>query len=184
VRSLPAETRAAAALRVCERIRGTIEWQQAATVLLYAALPDEIDLSPLVLEALAEGKQVALPQFDPLARTYRASEVRAGLSELAIGQYGIREPGPEARVVPWKQLDFALVPGLAFAPNGCRLGRGRGFYDRLLANLRGLKCGVGFDQQLIAQIPVEPHDILLDCIVTPSGWLDRTQRQKGKDRVG
>jgi 5-formyltetrahydrofolate cyclo-ligase len=73
------------------------------------------------------------------------------------------------------RLDFALVPGLGFTTDGRRLGRGKGYYDRVLAQVRGFKCGVAFDQQIVDEIPAEPHDAQLDCILTPTRWCRVTR---------
>jgi 5-formyltetrahydrofolate cyclo-ligase len=70
-----------------------------------------------------------------------------------------------------EKFDLILAPGVAFDWNGNRLGRGRGFYDRLLARTSGLKCGVGYDFQLIGKIPVEPHDARVNFVVTPGRCL-------------
>jgi 5-formyltetrahydrofolate cyclo-ligase len=66
-----------------------------------------------------------------------------------------------------------LVPGVAFDLHGGRLGRGKGYYDRLLKELRGTTCGVAFDQQVVEAIPVEPHDVRLDHVLTPTRWIER-----------
>ncbi|HLP77584.1 MAG TPA: 5-formyltetrahydrofolate cyclo-ligase, partial [Candidatus Paceibacterota bacterium] len=79
--------------------------------------------------------------------------------------------------VSLNQLDLVLVPGVAFDACGRRLGRGKGFYDRLLADTRGIKCGVAFDEQIVTGIPVEPHDVLVDCILTPTRWIDCDSRR-------
>ena len=60
---------------------------------------------------------------------------------------------------------------MAFDLNGNRLGRGKGFYDRLLKNISGIKCGVGYDFQLLENIPAEPHDAKVDFILTPERCL-------------
>ena len=73
-------------------------------------------------------------------------------------------------------LDLVLVPGLGFDAAGHRLGRGRGFYDRLLVQIAGTKCGVAFDEQMRPSIPAEQHDILLNCILTPTQWLEISGR--------
>jgi len=65
------------------------------------------------------------------------------------------------------------VPGMAFDWSGNRLGRGRGFYDRLLEKVSGIKCGVGYDFQLLEKIPVEAHDAKVNFILTPSRCLRR-----------
>jgi 5-formyltetrahydrofolate cyclo-ligase len=68
-------------------------------------------------------------------------------------------------------VDLILVPGLAFDLRGRRLGRGKGYYDQLLRGLRGITCGVAFDQQIVAEIPVEPHDVRVNCVLTPTRWI-------------
>jgi 5-formyltetrahydrofolate cyclo-ligase len=75
-------------------------------------------------------------------------------------------------VIALNRLDLALVPGVGFDADGRRLGRGRGHYDRLLAQVAGTKCGVAFDEQMAPEIPVAPHDVILNRIVTPTRWLE------------
>jgi len=69
------------------------------------------------------------------------------------------------------QLDLAIVGGVAFDRLGGRLGRGGGFFDRLLAGIPAAKCGVCLDEQVRRDVPVERHDVKMDMIATPSGWL-------------
>ena len=145
-------------------------WRGATRVLLYAPLPDELDVLPLLRNALLSGKQLALPRFDPIQKSYLACQVLNLDDDLRVGHYGIREPGINCRVIPLNRLDFVLVPGVAFAMDGRRLGRGKGIYDRLLTSVRGSKCGAGFDEQIVDGLPEEPHDIRLDCILTPTRW--------------
>jgi 5-formyltetrahydrofolate cyclo-ligase len=137
---------------------------------MFYPLPDELDISILLQVALALGKELALPRFEPASGSYLSAAVRSLETDLKPGQFGTCEPAPGCQSVPLNRLDFALVPGVAFTLDGRRLGRGKGFYDRLLAGIRGLKCGVAFDQQLVDAIPTEPHDCRVDCILTPSLW--------------
>jgi 5-formyltetrahydrofolate cyclo-ligase len=88
--------------------------------------------------------------------------------EIVSGQFGIREPDPDCIEIPSHQLDLVLVPGVAFDLHGRRLGRGKGFYDRLLTEVRGMKCGVAFDEQVLNEIPKESHDIHMNFILTPT----------------
>jgi 5-formyltetrahydrofolate cyclo-ligase len=69
-------------------------------------------------------------------------------------------------------LDLILVPGVAFDLQGRRLGRGKGYYDQLLGALHGTRCGVAFDQQVVDEIPMAPHDMTLHCILTPTRWVE------------
>jgi 5-formyltetrahydrofolate cyclo-ligase len=151
------------------------EWKSAKRVLGYLALKDELDLSSLLKAALAEGKTVSLPRFVPETGTYQAATLpeKEGFATLSFGRFGILEPGPSAPMLPLNQLDFVLVPGVAFDASGKRLGRGKGFYDRLLAETNNtcIKCGVALEEQIVAAIPAEAHDIAMNFILTPSRWI-------------
>lgn len=146
-------------------------FRSARTILFYIPLRDELDLRPCAVSAIAAGKRVALPRFDPETRTYSAALLDCPIEKLPTGQFGIPEPACTALPVPLNELDFALVPGLAFDPAGRRLGRGKGYYDRLLAQVSGVKCGVALDLQVVPELPFEQHDIAVDYILTPTRWL-------------
>ncbi len=159
-----------------DRLLSRPEWRAARFVMAYAPLPDELDLWPVAAQALAEGRRLALPRFDAAAGAYEAAEVEVLERDVTVGAFGIREPVPARPRIPLNQLDFVLVPGLGFACDGRRLGRGKGYYDRLLASIRGTACGVAMDWQVLDFIPAEPHDKYVDCILTPTRWLAVARR--------
>jgi 5-formyltetrahydrofolate cyclo-ligase len=165
----PAE-RAAASIQACVRLEEQTIWRDAQSILFYAPLPEELDLWRLLLDANADGKAVLLPRFDPEQNQYVTCHIKDVERDLQPGPFGIREPLPTCTKNVLNQLDLILVPGLAFDLNGHRLGRGKGFYDRLLAMHHGPTCGVAFDQQIVSAVPVEPHDLRLNCILTPTRW--------------
>jgi 5-formyltetrahydrofolate cyclo-ligase len=167
---LTAGERTAASTQLCARLRQQEIWQTARSILFYAPLPFEPDLWPLLAEALSEPKTVALPWFDPVSRTYSARRIRNVETDVETGHFGIREPLPSCPVQPLNQLDLVLVPGVAFDHAGRRLGRGKGYYDRLLPLVRGVKCGVAFEEQMADVIPSAPHDVDLNYILTPTRW--------------
>jgi 5-formyltetrahydrofolate cyclo-ligase len=172
IRALPGAAAAAASVAAQKILRQQRIWQQARTVLFYAPLPGEIDLVPLLAEAVASGKAAALPRFDIQAGTYNAAGVKDLGRDCAPGKFGILEPKPDCPPISLKQLDLVLVPGLGFDETGHRLGRGQGFYDRLLAEFSGIKCGVARDEQLLRNIPGEAHDVRMNFILTPTRWLE------------
>jgi len=147
-------------------------WQAAKTLLLFAPLPTEPDVWPLLQRALSEAKIVALPGFDANADHYVARRVSNPKVEIVKGKFGIREVVDRSPEISLKQLDLTLVPGVAFDARGGRLGRGKGYYDRLLAEAGGTKCGIAFDEQLVEAVPLDPHDIRLNCILTPTRWIE------------
>ena len=164
--------RVTASASLGERLQQHRVWRDAKSVLLFAPLPDEPDVWPLLNVAIAAGKTVTLPAFVPGTSVYTARQILEPSRDLVQGKFGIREPAVSCPEVPLNRLDLALVPGIAFDVSGRRLGRGKGFYDRLLPAVNGLKCGVAFDEQIVDVVPVGPMDVRLNCIVTPTRWIE------------
>ncbi len=131
-------------------------------------MPDEVDVWPLLEEALAGGKIITLPRFDSVSNDYIACRVQHPQNEIGPGQFGIREPRPGCPEIPLERLGLILVPGVAFDLRGGRLGRGRGFYDRLLPEIHGIKCGVAFDEQMVDAVPAGRLDVRMDFVLTPT----------------
>lgn len=145
-------------------------WQSAKVVLGYLALRDEMDLFSAIETARTTGKTIALPRYVPDENAYCAADISHQTS-FTRGAFGILEPPVDSPVLPLNRLDFVLVPGVAFDAWGRRLGRGKGFYDRLLAQVSGIKCGVALDEQVVEKLPSEAHDIAMNMILTPTRWL-------------
>jgi len=172
VNNLSAGHRAAASARARGQLEQKAVWQNAHSVLLFAPMHDEPDIWLLLSSALKSGKVVALPRFDAATDAYSAAQIKNPARDTREGRFGVREPAGSCPPVPLNRLDFVLVPGVAFDLRGRRLGRGKGYFDRLLAAVRGTKCGVAFDEQIVTEIPFEPHDVLVNCILTPMRWFD------------
>ncbi len=146
-------------------------WPKASSILGYVPLKDELDLLPALEAARLTGKVISLPRYLETEGIYCAAIAPARMPGLAKGAFGILEPTSEAEVMPLNRLDLVLVPGLAFDVRGKRLGRGKGFYDRLLAQVSGIKCGVALDEQIVQELPAEAHDIAMNYILTPTRWI-------------
>jgi 5-formyltetrahydrofolate cyclo-ligase len=166
------EKKAADSAKIRTLLRQQAFWQNASSLLCFAPRPEEVDIWPLLEEALVAGKIVALPRFESSAQTYAACRVQNLRNEITAGQFGIREPDSSCVEMPPHKLDLVLVPGVAFDSQGHRLGRGKGFYDRLLIQVRGVKCGIAFDEQLVDAIPAEAHDVRMNFILTPTRGLN------------
>lgn len=168
---LASADRASLSAQLCNSLTQQAAWQSARAVLLFAPLADELNIVPLVTQALAQGKTAALPRFSTESGDYVAAQVREVARDLTPGRFGVLEPRPDCPVFPMNRLDLLLVPGVAFDLCGRRLGRGKGFYDRLLVQVTGSKCGVAYDFQIVPEVPAEPHDMRVNCLVTPTRWL-------------
>lgn len=95
------------------------------------------------------------------------------------GPYGVREPSLGSALTNLSAIDGVLIPGMVFNKNGNRLGKGKGFYDKTLSAYQGVKVGVCFDFQISSSVlPLEPHDVKVDYLLTESGWIDCRQHQE------
>lgn len=151
--------------RLCEAVEGLPQWKTARIVCLFSPLPDEPDLGLLRLQ----GRRICYPRVNGSELDlYFVDDPRA----MEKSRWNIREPVVAAnQPADHREIDLILVPGIAFSREGGRLGRGAGFYDRLLARpgWRARKMGVCFDCQLVGELPVEAHDHEVDCVVTENG---------------
>ena len=143
---------------ICSKVLALASWQEAGTLLLYYPLPDEVDVRLLIKDAFESGKKVLLPVVKGDELELHLYEGEASLKE---GAFGIMEPtGPLFAPEHYGEIELAIIPGMAFDSAGHRLGRGKGYYDRLLPNLRDAKLiGVCFPFQFLEEVPAEAHDI-------------------------
>jgi 5-formyltetrahydrofolate cyclo-ligase len=165
------EHRAPASVAAARNVLGLPEVAAAASVLAFASFGAEMGTDPLLQSLLDAGKTVLLPYVEADA-TMRAAPI-SSLADLAPGYRGIREP-PAARA-PASFAQVAVVPGVAFDARGGRLGYGGGFYDRYLGAIApgATVVGLCFDAQIVDEVPVEPHDRLVDVVVTEARVLRR-----------
>jgi 5-formyltetrahydrofolate cyclo-ligase len=159
--------------KICAELKGQLFFQNARSILFFAPLPEEPDLWPLLNESLAGKKLIALPCFDADNQRYQPRRVKDIHVEIMSGKFGIREPAPTCAAIPLADLDVALVPGVAFDLSGHRLGRGKGFYDRLLQDFTGKKMGIAFDEQIVDAVPAEKNDVRMDSVITPTRSIGR-----------
>lgn len=146
---------------ICERLADTDVWKQSDTILLYHALPDEPCTSLLLDIGIITEKQLLLPVVvgdDLVLRKYDGADC------MREGAFHIMEPtGDVFPANRYDEITLAVIPGMAFDSEGHRLGRGRGYYDRLLPRLtHAHKVGVCFPFQFLDAVPFEPHDQRVD----------------------
>ena len=168
---LTPEERRERSVRLVARLAAQPAWVAARRVLLFAPLLVEPDIDLLWLSDALADKECAYPRVEGMAtRLYFVEHVE----ELEPTRWGLREPVPvAAREADIQDFDVVLVPGLAFDDAGGRLGRGGGFYDRLLAERgkRSVVVGIGFDFQRVQALPLAPHDARMDGVCTEESVL-------------
>jgi 5-formyltetrahydrofolate cyclo-ligase len=174
LKGIPAAEQALVSAQARVLLAAQAVWLKAQAILFFAPLPGELDVWPLLPAAIEAGKTVALPLFDRRLKNYTACQIRNPDTDLHVGHFGIREPNTYCSRLNSSGVDLILVPGVAFDPKGHRLGRGKAYYDQLLAVFGGKRCGVAFEEQLVPELPVEPHDARMDFLLTPTRWFNIT----------
>ncbi|MBO4639342.1 MAG: 5-formyltetrahydrofolate cyclo-ligase [Treponema sp.] len=176
---------------ICQMIIESEEYKSASEIYAYMALPDEVDLTDVIKQALLDGKKVALPKIisknDGIMEFFYLDTLKTLAQQTSNGAYGILEPDEKLPAIPDSALKtLILVPGRAFTKDGDRLGRGKGYYDRFLEKglgmgpferLRDPGCedkkrlpnitvaGVCFDFQVLPELPTDPNDVKMDIIL-------------------
>lgn len=162
--ALPAEERAAASSRICERTLAELAGRRV--VALYAPKGSEVDTLALDAALRATGIGVVYPRIFAEGRelTFHVCP----LADLARSRFGLREPSPIAPRFDIAQIDAFCIPGLAFDRAGWRIGWGRGHYDATLAFAAkaALRLGLAFECQIASDLPHDDHDARMHAVIT------------------
>jgi 5-formyltetrahydrofolate cyclo-ligase len=177
IKQLKAMTPVAVRQVEAQMVFSTIEkmpvWQQAQHILCYWSLPDELPTHEAVNQWLASGKNIYLPRVvgdDLEIVPYHGAQSLDDNNKFHIGE-------PMGDAVDASCLELIIVPAVALDGKRNRLGRGKGFYDRLLSTTSCPTIGVACDFQLVDEVPVEPHDRPLDCVVTSDTVIADPEKQ-------
>ncbi len=141
---------------------------QSSVTLLAAYYPFQNELSVLETLSNISHKQYAFPRFDEKKNSYEMAIIQSLTNDFIVGKFNCYEAKPECPICETSSISHWLIPGLAFDKKGNRLGFGAGIYDRLLENTKGLKIGICYDEQIVKHIPNEPHDQIMDVLITPN----------------
>ena len=151
-----------------ERLSALPEFASAQAILTYVSMGSEVDTHGLVRGLLKDRRTVLVPIAEDDG-TLQWSSLE-GLEDLEPGAFGVPEPRPDRRRIVEPPGDaLVIVPCVAFAPSGHRLGPGKGYFDCFLADRRGISIGLAFETQKVERLPLEEHDIPLDIVLTESG---------------
>ena len=156
---------------IAEHVCAMPAFQDSQTVMLYMALPQEVQTAAILSESRHQGKRVAVPVVKPHGLI--AAELPAGQLQFQPGTFGILEPAVNTTTIPLKDINCVVVPGIAFDRRGTRLGFGKGYYDRFLRRLPATThlCGLAFWLQIVQYVPSMPHDVPMQSLVTERGVL-------------
>lgn len=159
---------------MCAHIRSMPEYRAARVIGAYAPMKREADVTPLLHEILESGRVLLLPRVEgPGCMSLRRI---ARLEELVRGAYGILEPAPETPAADPAEAELLIVPIEGIDRSGVRLGKGGGYYDRMLPRVRCLTVGAVMSWQWADELPQEEWDQPLDAAADKNGIQRFTRR--------
>lgn len=161
-----------AAKAVFDMLEQTAAFMMSDNILMYHSLPDE--LSTLDFISKWSGRKHF---FLPRVNGVNLDILPYDRSTLKLGAFQIEEPQGD-EVCSIDTIEMIVVPGVAYDRSGNRVGRGKGYYDRLLKDAKAAKIGVGYDFQVFDQIETEPHDVRVDIVITDKAIYKTTTSRK------
>lgn len=143
----------------------------ASVVFIYVSFQNEVDTHKIIEHALSQGKKVCVPRVISKKDGMKALFINS-IGELKTSRYGILEPEDRENEVRLKDIDIAIIPGVAFDKNGGRTGYGGGFYDRFFSYDECKKIALAYRFQILESIPMEKYDIFVDDIITEKDFTE------------
>lgn len=165
-----------AADSVFDMLEKTAAFLMSDNVLMYHSLPDEIETRRF-LDKWGSRKHFFLPRVNGL----NLEILPYDRSSLKLGAFRIEEPQGD-ETVSIREIDLIVVPAVGYDSKGNRVGRGKGYYDRLLSETKATKIGVAYDFQVVDAIDVESHDVGVDIVITDTYFYHAASGRKLRHR--
>ena len=159
---------------IAQRLFGMDEFKKSKTIFCFLSTSFEVQTERIIRESLRLGKQVLVPLLDPGGENLKASRIPSMDIDFVVGEYGVRQPAPKFRnIVPFANIDFVVVPGLAFDNFGNRIGYGGGFYDKFFKKITRdvSRVAVSYDFQLFNLVPHSHSDEPVHFLITETKAL-------------
>lgn len=153
--------------KACQNLIDTEQFQRAGVIMAFLSLPHEVDTTAIILHAWQQEKTIAVPKISWQQRHMIPVEITSLHAGIATGKDGLRNPVTGVPM-PLEEIDLVVTPGLAFDKKGNRLGRGGSYYDRFFSSndLKAVKIGFAFSQQVVDSVPMVEHDKPVDFLIT------------------
>ena len=163
------EARLKKSLSILKKLFALPEFKCAKTVLFYASFDGEVETLEMIKQSLTLGKKIALPNIYTKTKEIIPTYVDDLKEDLVLGPYGIKQSrNSHLKPVDLDEIDFSIVPGVAFDADNYRLGRGAGYYDRFLVRLskHTPSVGLAFDFQMVLRLPRQEHDVPMTTVIS------------------
>lgn len=186
ISTLSLEARQQKSRQLFRKILAYPAWKRASLILVHASMDSEPDTFPIIMHALQEGKLTALPRVEGESMEFHVlppgNRTRSEIIDLLeLHRYGFYQPPASLPVIrpSGHLISLMLVPGTAFDAQGCRLGRGKGYYDRYIATYEPFlhTLGICFHEQVVAQVPAHASDKRVKVLMSDSGILYQKTQQ-------
>ena len=161
-------------LNIAQRLFELDGFKESKAVLCFLGLPNEVQTDAMILEFFRLGKEVFVPLVNSEKGDLQVTRIPSLNIRFVDGEYGVREPAPEVQEIFSPSLmDCVIAPGLAFDISGNRVGYGGGYYDKLLKEMpkNVIRIGIGFDFQILGQVPRSDFDEPVQFLVTETRTL-------------
>ena len=162
-------------------VNSVATWTQSEgfdAVMLYLSMKSEVATFDLLDLLLHQEKIVCAPVVDTRQLELTPRRIRNPKTELVRHRYGMLEPNATCPIFPIAQLQLIIVPGIAFDPNGYRLGYGKGFYDRFLAKCpNAVSVGLAYQMQIVEDTFPQAWDVPVQHIFTEKGRIAISSQQ-------
>jgi len=171
-RDVDIETRRRSGKAIARRLAESDVFARSWRFCCYLSTPQEVTSRYILRAVFDAGREACVPAWDPMEKSYGLFAYDPRMPLIA-GHKGIREPAVRVPILPW-DVDCFIIPGLAFDAQGGRLGYGKGYYDRILAQVPRTAriLAVCYDWQVVAEpLPLEPHDMRVHQIATDTRMI-------------
>ena len=151
------------------------EYQLANSILYYVSFDQEANTHHMIKQSITQNKKILVPIPDITTQTIIPTLLQSW-DHLKPGAYGILTP-PHSDPIKLATIDMVIIPGVGFDISGGRIGHGKGYYDKLLTQIKqAIRVALAFEFQIIDKIPMESHDVTMDLIITESRILQCPQK--------
>lgn len=185
IASIPSELKQLQSETVTSLLKTLPEYQKSLRISVYLNMDDEIRTRPIVEHIFQSGKVCFIPRYSKSDMVMVRLKSMEDLKSLPKTKWNIQQPletDQREDALETGGLDLVIVPGLAFSKTGDRMGRGKGYYDRFLSICRAknknlVTVALAFKEQILENIPTEPHDTKIDLVLFPEGYSNAVNRE-------
>ncbi len=158
--------------RIAEKLFSLEDWKQSTVVSITISNFPEVETRAIIEKAWKQGKSIVVPKCIPKEKKMDFRKIKS-FDQLEQVYFSLWEPIVHTtESIEHEKIDLTIVPGVAFSPNGYRIGFGGGYYDRFLEKWKGKTTSLAFEEQIVKSVPIDAFDLPVSTIITPKEVID------------